>query len=281
MKTGTLLATTVLACAALMVFALAEVVPPNVSASVPTGERIRFQITAVEESAAGRKVISDAAVEGPPGTDFKVNLQDGRFEMNARFLTDLADSDGLTLRARLDTRRLYGYSEAGRPLYEEDAQRHTLGLNFDEAVVLLPFGGGGDAGRLSIEIRPERVGRPGRVPSGDANTPAITIGKPSPGGAISIEATKVPHDYVVEAALLEDGREVARASADCLLEESRELPLQRVGAARPSGDAVPLVLNLSVERFEPGAGSGRAAVRFDLLTGGPGHAALARNWAGV
>src|SRR5215217_4526821 len=173
MKTGTLLATTVLACAALMVFALAEVVPPNVSASVPAGGRIRFRITAVEESAAGRKVISDAAVEGPPGTDFSVNLQDGRFEMSARFLTDLADGGGLKLRARLDTRRLYGHSEAGLPLYEEDAQRHALGLNFDEAVVLPPFGGGGDAGRLSIEIRPERVGRPGRVPSGDANTPAI------------------------------------------------------------------------------------------------------------
>jgi len=173
MKTRTLLASTVLACAALLAFALAEVVPPNVSASVPAGGRIRFRITAVEESAAGRKVVFDAAVEGPPGTDFNVNLQDGRFEMRARFLSDLADGGGLTLRARLDTRRLYGYSEAGLPLYEEDAQRHTLGLNFDEAVVLLPFGGGGDAGRLSVEIRPERLGRPGRVPSGDANTPAI------------------------------------------------------------------------------------------------------------
>ena len=281
MKIRTLLASTVLACAALLVFALAEVAPPHVSASVPAGERIRFQITAVEESAAGRKVISDAAVEGPPGTDFGVNLQDGRFEMSARFLTDLADGGGLKLRARLDTRRLYGHSDAGLPLYEEDAQRHALGLNFDEAVVLLPFGGGGDAGRLSIEIRPERVGRPGRVPAGDANTPEITIGKPSPGGAISIEAAKVPHDFVVEAALLEDGREVARASADCLLEETRELPLQRVGAAPAGGDAVPLVLDLSVERFEPGAGKGRAAVRFDLLTGGAGRTALARNWAGV
>lgn len=76
-------------------------------------------------------------------------------------MTDLADGGGLTIRARLDTRR---HSEAGLPLYEEDAQRHTLGLNFEEAVVLLPFGGGGDAGRLSVEIRPERVEqRPGRA----------------------------------------------------------------------------------------------------------------------
>lgn len=281
MKIRTLLASTLLAGAVLLPVAVAEVSPPPASASNPSGERIRFQITAVEESAAGRKVISDAAVEGPPGTDFNVNLQDGRFKVSARFLTDLADGGGLTLRARLDTRRLYGYSEAGLPLYEEDAQRHKLSLSFDEAVVLLPFGGGGDAGRLSIEIKPARKGRPGGVPSGDANTPEITISKPSPGGAISVDATKVPHDFAVEAELLEDGRTIARASADCLLEESRELLLRRVGAAHASGEDVPLVLDLSVERFEPGPGSGRAAVRFDLLTGGPGREALARNWAGA
>ena len=278
MKIRTLLASTVLACMALMVFVVAEVSPPNVSASVSAGERIRFQITAVEEGAAGRKVISDAAVEGPPGTDFNINLQDGRFRMSARFLTDLADGGGLTLRARLDTRRLYGYSEAGLPLYEEDAQRHTLGLNFDEAVVLLPFGGGGDAGRLSIEIRPERVGRPAGATAGGADTPEITISKPSPGGAISIEAAKVPHDFVVEAELFKDGRTIASASTNCLLEESCELRMRRVGAV---GDALPLSLNLSVERFEPGPGTGRAAVRFDLHAGSPVDAALARNWAGV
>lgn len=278
MKIRKLLASTVFAYVALMGFVVAEVSPPRVSASVPAGERIRFQITAVEEGSAGRKVISDAAVEGPPGTDFNVNLQDGRFRMSARFLTDLADGGGLKLRARLDTRRLYGHSEAGLPLYEEDAQRHTLGLNFDEAVVLLPFGGGGDAGRLSIEIRPERVGRPAGA---GADTPEITISKPSPGGAISIEATKVPHDFVVEAELLEDGRTIASASTNCLLEEPCELRMRRAGAAQAMGDAAPLALDLSVERFEPGPGKGRAAVRFDLHAGSPGAAALARNWAGM
>src|SRR5215207_9750228 len=264
MKTSTLLASSLLACAALLVLALAEVVPPHVSAPVPAGGRIRFQITAVEESAAGRKVVFDAAVEGPPGTDFNVNLQDGRFEMRARFLSDLADGGGLTLRARLDTRRLYGYSEAGLPLYEVDAQRHTLRVGFDEAVVLLPFGGGGDAGRLSIEITPARSGRAARAPPGDTTEPEISLDKPSPGGAISIEASKVPHDFVVEAVLLEDGREVARGSGDCLLEESRELLLTSVGGAAP------LALNLTVERFEPDTNTGRAAVRFDLL--GDDHA---------
>jgi hypothetical protein len=270
-----LLASTLLACAALLGGAAVEVAPSNVLATGPADGLIRFQITAVEESAAGRKVISDAAVEGPPGTDFNVNLQDGRFKMTARFLTDLAPGGGLTLRARLDTRRFYGHSEAGLPLYEEDEQRHTLRVGFDEAVVLLPFGGGGDAGRLSIEITPARV------PTADTISiaaPRITISKPSPGGAISIEATKVPHDFSLSAALLEDGREVARGSANWLLEEPSELLLRPVGTL---GESAPLALNLTVERFEPGSGQGRAAVRFDLLGGEPVRAPLARNWTGV
>ena len=275
MKKREMLTSILLALAVVAAGVAAEVSPPEVSATSAAEGRIRFRITAVEESAAGRKVISDATVEGPPGTDFNVKLEDGRFRVSARFLTDLADG-GLTLRARLDTRRLYGHSEAGLPLYEEDAQRHALRVGFEEAVVLLPFGGGGDAGRLSIEITPERAGR---TPAGDATAPEIHIDKPSPGGAISVEASKVPHDFVVEAALLEDGREVARGSGDCLLEESRELLL------RSAGGAVPLALNLAIERFEPDSKSGRAAVRFDLLGDDPARpgarAALARNWAGV
>lgn len=275
MKKVTLFASTLLACAALLASAAAEVAPPNVSPTGPADGLIRFQITAVEESGANRKVISDSEVEGPPGTDFNVNLQDGRFKMTARFMTDPAPGGGLTLRARLDTRRFYGHSEAGLPLYEEDEQRHTLRVGFDESVVLLPFGGGGGAGRLSIEITPARVA-PGDARSDGA--PRITISQPSPGGAISIEATKVPHDFKLEAALLEDGREIARGSADCLLEESGELLLRPSGAVE---EVAPLTLNLTVARFEPGSGGGRAAVRFDLLGGDHARTPLARNWAGV
>lgn len=278
MKRRTLLASTLLAFAFVVAAAAAKVSPSDVSAGASAGGRIRFQITAVEESAEGRKVISDAAVEGPPGTDFNVNLQDGRFRVSARFLTDLAPGGRLNVRARLDTRRLYGYSEAGLPLYEEDAQRHALSLDFEEAVVLLPFGGGAGVERLSIEIKPSRAGRSA---SGEADAPEITISKPGPGGAISVEATKVPHDFNVEAALLQDGREVARGSAQFLLEDSRELLLRPSGAAGADADGVPLALNLTVERFEPGAGAGRAAVRFDLLGVGGGRTPLARNWAGV
>jgi hypothetical protein len=286
MKRIILLTSTLLVCVAFLIAAAAEVSPTRGSADVPADERVRFRITAVEERGlAGREIISDAVVEGPPGTDFNVNLQDERFRMVARFMTDLGTGGGLTLRAKLDTRRLYGYSEAGLPLYEEDAQRHTLNLNFDEAVVLLPFGGGNWEGRLSIEIKPERSGRPSRLPTGESTAPEITIGKPSSGGAISIEATKVPHDFNVEAALLVDGREVARGAAACLLEESSRMVLRPSGAAVENGAVLPLALNLKVERYETGTGNGRAAVRFDLFDDDPERPGdfrpLARNWAGV
>lgn len=283
MKTRTTVRTSLLAAALLLAGAGTHVSPRLGAGAASGGERIRFQITAVEESAAGRNVLSDATVEGPEGTDFTVNLQDARFRMNARFLTDLAPGGTLRLRARLDTRRLYGYSEAGLPLYEEDSQSHALQLGFDEAVVLLPFGGGADA-RLKIEITPARTGRPAHTPAGELSPPEIKIDRPSPGGAISVEATKVPHDFTVEALLFEDGREVARGAADCLLEEAREVRLRREGAS-PEVEDVPLDLNFTVERFEPGPGAGRAAVRFDLLRanarGAGAREAFARNWGGV
>lgn len=276
-KTKGALTLLLLASAALLAVASARVSTGDAGGD---GRRIRFQITAVEEGAAGRRVISDAAVEGPAGADFNVNLHDGRFRVSARFLTDLVAGGALSLRARLDTRRLYGRSEAGLPLYEEDSQRHALRLGFEEAVVLLPFGDGGEP-RLRIEIKPSWA-----APRAGASAPEITIAKPSPGGTISVEATKVPHDFTVEAALLEDGREVARGAAECLLEETRALPLRPVGADDESAAAVGApALDFTVERFEPGPGAGRVAVRFDLSREDPrrpgAREALARNWAGV
>lgn len=248
--------------------------------SAAGGGRILFRVTAAEVGASGRRPLFDATVEGPEGTDFTVNMQDARFRMVAKFLTDAEPGGGgLRLRAKLDTRRLYGYSENSLPLYEEDSQSRALRVGFDESVVLLPFGGGGDE-RLEIEISPERVARPWRLPSGEMSPPEIRVGRPSPGGVINVEATKIPHHFVADAALFEDGREVARGSARCLIEEPSEIAL------RPGSDApAALALALNVERFEPAQGKGRAALRFDLLRGAAGvdgrREVLARNWAGV
>src|SRR6185436_19490921 len=127
---------------------------------------IRFQLTTIEEGAGGRKVISNAIVEGPPGTDFVVDLQSKRFKMNARFLTDLVAPGDLKVRAKLNTRRLFGYSQNNLPLYEEDNQSETLQLGFDEKLILLPFGkGSGEL--LKVEVTPGLSDQPAYLASGE------------------------------------------------------------------------------------------------------------------
>src|SRR5437868_13750545 len=89
-------------------------------------ERISFRISTGEERAGARNVLAETTVEGPPGTDFNINLQSERFKMKAHFLTDLVGRERLRIRTRLDTHRFYGYSEQKLPLYEEDEQRSAL-----------------------------------------------------------------------------------------------------------------------------------------------------------
>ena len=248
-------------------------------------ERIRFRIATVEERNGERNILSETTVEGPPGTDFNVNLQSERFKMRAHFLTDLVSRDALRVRTKLDTRRFYGYSEQKLPLYEEDLQASALELGFDEAVVLLPFGreGGGDT--LKIEITPLKSERAARLDSGKKRPLEIEITKPAPNGFISVEAFKVPHRFTVEALLLEDGREVARGVSDNLLEEAQELALQPNAEASTEVQKSPPVVNLSIEQFLRSRPLDQVAISFDIYRTSPERAAerqtIASKWAGI
>lgn len=187
-------------------------------------KRIRFQVTAIGESANERQILAQTTIEGLPGTDFNINLQTGNFKMQARFLSDLVADDKLKIRAGLDTRRFYGFSPANLPLYEEDSQKHTLELGFDETIVLLPFGRNGGAETLKIEITPSLFS----VPKTDEESQKLKINfdKQIPSGEIYIEVSKIPHRFEVEAVLSADGQEIAKGSADCLLEEEKNIVLQ-------------------------------------------------------
>jgi len=246
--------------------------------------RVRFQIVAIEEKGTERRTLSETTLEGPAGTDFNVELQDGRFSMVARFLTDLLNPEALKVRARLNTRRLYGRSERELPLYEEDTQNETLQLSFDEKIVLLPFGRGGDE-RLLIEITPTLSENSARLASGKPRPLEIDISRQSPGGAISVEASKTPHRFVVEAALLEDGREVARGSAPFLIEEARELVLQHIGDASAAVLQHPLVVNLTLSEYRMSRTADQISLGFDLYQGNAQHesvrTAIAQKWAGI
>jgi hypothetical protein len=246
--------------------------------------RVRFQIVAIEEKGTERRTLSETTVEGPAGTDFNVELQDGRFFMVARFLTDFLSPEALKVRARLNTRRLYGRSERELPLYEEDTQNETLQLGFDEKIVLLPFGRGGDE-RLLIEITPTLSEKSARLASGNLRPLEIDISRQSPGGAISVEASKTPHRFVVEAVLLEDGREVARAEAPYLIEEARELVLQPEGNASAAVLQKPLVVNLTLSEYRMSRTADQISLGFDLYQSDAQHesvrTAIAQKWAGI
>jgi hypothetical protein len=226
--------------------------------------RIKFRIIAVEEKGAERHIISETVIEGPPGTDFNINLSDERFKMKARFLTALLQRETLQVRAKLDTRRLYGYSESNLPLYEEDEQSQALRLGFDEALVLLPFGSGGGDHRLKIEITPTVSEQATMLPSGKKRPLEINILKPSLGGIMSIEASKIPHNFVIEAKLLEDGREVAGGASPFLIGESHEIYLQSTDGAESEIAVNPLIVGLTIENYTRSRPEDYVAFSFNL-----------------
>jgi hypothetical protein len=247
-------------------------------------KRIKFQIATVEETGGQRNVLSTSTIEGPPGTDFHINLESRRFKMDARFLTDLASDNSLKVRAKLQTRRLYGYSANNLPLYEEDVQSQTLALGFEEEIVLLPFGREGDD-RFSIEIIPALTDQPAYLASGEMTPPTINIDDQNLRGVINIQALKVPHDFEAEVALLEDGREIARSTANLTLEEAREMILQPLNPASAELAGKPLVIDLTIAQFTQNCSADRVTLNFDLYRlekpGENGRAMIAANWQGV
>jgi hypothetical protein len=244
--------------------------------------RIAFQIATVEERAGERNVISYAVVEGPAGTDFDIDLNGEGFKLRAEFLTDLQRDNQLLLRARLQTRRLYGLSKNARPLYEEDLQNQTLRLGFDEDVILLPFGGDGGDEKLKIEITPVMSDEPAYDASGKLRALEINLPKVGPGGMINLQARKIPHRFEAEVALLEDGVEVARSEAQLLLREKQEVSLEPLSQNRATLNN-PLVIRLSVEDFRQSGLNQNAHINFDILqlrTDGV-REPIGSNWSGI
>jgi len=240
-----------------------------VRAAEPSELRMRFLISAAEVDGGQRDELYEAAIEGPPGTDFEVTLKGTRFRMTASFRTDLTGPSELRMRARLDTRRLYGYSERGLPLYEEDRRHHDLRMRLDEDLMLLPFGGIGEDPRLEILIRPTMLQEPG-PPKLD-----IDILRPTRDGSVSVRAYRVPHHFETRVTLLADGAPVASAKVACLLEEEQAIHLEPLDAAAA---VPPLRLDLTVSRFVRGRPLDSTVIEFDITEGE--DRIVGRDWAG-
>ena len=259
----------------------------SIKSNSPANElkRVGFQIVTLEEIGGIQNIISSAFIEGPPGTDFDIDLHGERFQMSAKFLTDLEEDNRLQLRASLQTRRLYGYSERNLPLYEEDKQRQTLRLGFDEDVILLPFGRNGGNDKLKIEIIPMMTNEPVYDDSGKLRPLEIKMPKVSSGGIVSIQAHKIPHNFDVEVLLLEDGREIARADAKLLLKVKQGLLLQPVSQTRAELFGNSIAVNLSVEDCIQARPADDAVINFDIHRldnrNGGNRQTIGLNWSGV
>jgi hypothetical protein len=148
-------------------------------------------------------------------------------------------------------------------------------------MILFPFGQGGDDS-LQIEIAPAMTGNDVYQPSGQLVPPQITFLQKLE-GVIHIEAAKVPHRFRVEAALVEDGRPIARGAGELLLQQKQELafhPVDTAGLEDPAGS-----IALSIDRYIRGCPEGSAAFSFDLYRpGGAGQSErqlVGGNWAGI
>jgi len=228
-----------------------RVEPASVSASLnEPSKRIRFDVAAFEERSGTRELLAETTVEGPPGTDFDIKLQGARFRMDARFVNDLVASESLQVRADLNTRRLYGQSERNLPLYEEDTQKQTLHLGFEEKLVLLPFGRNDstlNSDQLKIEITPNLIEQ---TTSAKTRPLEIKILKASTGNLITVEATKVPHRFSWTVVLFKDGQEVAKGAAeDALVEQAQEISLKPNAQAGADVLGNPISLDLTTMRY--------------------------------
>jgi hypothetical protein len=121
------------------------------------------------------------------------------------------------------------------------------------------------------------------MPSGQPRPLTISILKES-AGAISIEASKIPHRYEVSAALLEDGLEIARSSAASLFKEQTELMLVPETQTSTLSSASPLALRLRVDGYTRNRTTDEASISFDIDRASHDASrreAIASNWAGV
>ncbi|HMG34585.1 MAG TPA: hypothetical protein VKM94_11655 [Blastocatellia bacterium] len=255
--------------------------PERSPSNLEQNNRVRFKITAVELQGAGREVLSDSLIEGPPGVDFAIKLQSKHFRMNASFLTELT-GDRLMIRADLETKRLLGMSERNLPIYEEDQQRHSFDLTLDEQLNILPFGGKDDLNQLRIEIIPSRGESESPPPSTKPRPLFIKILKQASEGLINIAAFKRPHHFNFEAELTEDGHAIARTGGALLLDDQQEFAFSpsEGGGQHPGTMAVAF----RVDRFISAREGDEAVVGFDLYRVGAASGvreALASNWAGV
>jgi len=209
---------------ALMLAALtAAAVPPA------TGHRI-FSIRCVDDRGS---VLYDTEIEGPAATDFTIALRDAGHEVDAAFVNEQRAGGGLDTRVHLRSRRAYGTSRSGLPLWEEDEQHHRIAVDLDQQIEMLPFGRAGDAGLLKLIITPREA-----PASATAQPLQIRIGRPAANGAIQVNAYLETHWFDAEVTLTRAGSIVSSGRTRIFLDETGSVALNGLGTLHLTLSAV-------------------------------------------
>jgi hypothetical protein len=252
--------------AAALALAVALVAPLG-PAEATESPGVAFRVRTLVGPDGARYALSDATVDGPPGTDVTLESRAGSFTMHTTLKTDLLPDGRVRVVAKVTTRRDAGTSERRLPLFEEDVRDATVELATDgsESLVVLPFGRNPGGDELAVDVEPRRSTRPATEPL------AIRIDDPGADGWMRIDARTVPHQYSVEASLERDGTVVASGSGTCELDEPGAIALVAPDGSRAAA------MRLTVEDYEPACPSSRVGVEFNL--DGP-NAPVARGWSG-
>ncbi|MDH3530053.1 MAG: hypothetical protein OEQ28_10840 [Acidobacteriota bacterium] len=254
----------------------------NVVSAAGETERIKFNLTVISESPLP-EMLSKTTIDGPAGTDFDVDLNTEGFDMKSRFVTDINANDELFVRVNLETRRYFGESPNGLPLFEEDTQNDTLVVGLNEVVVLLPFGRNGGGKTLKIQITPERYSVAADRP--DAGQLKIDFPERLSSGEIAIRARKVPHRYQIESKILFEGKEIARGNGFGFIEEFTKVPLRLSESAPESIRGREFIANVAVEGFTTNRPMDLVSISFGItdasgtkIVGGKGINGLGREF---
>lgn len=244
---------------------------------------IKFNIKAIEEEGSSQEIISETNIAGPSGTDFDIHLKDKRFTLDANFITELMDNHLIKVLTTIKTRRSLGLSKQNLPIYEEDLQNHTLSVALDEAIILFPFGQNSEGSNLKIAIEPQIID----LPLLSDNRPApliIDLVKVHKDGLININAQKIPHNYLVTAELLANGKAVYQSNAKLFYQAPTELIFTPAVQNSNSAPLASISVLMTINSFVKDCPDNGFTINFDLLQSNINsqlQKPLAKNWSGA
>jgi hypothetical protein len=246
------------------------------AALFPAAEPRRlFEIRLVDEIEGSRRVLYSAEVEGPADSDFRIELRDLNFELDATVLNEPAGPASIDSRLRLQSRRRHGHTRDGAPLWEEHHREHRAVTTAAQQVEILPFGGRGPDGLLKFEIA--HLPMAARRGLDQRSQLQVRITDPGLSGSVRVAAFRIPHHFEVSARLTSAEGEVATGRAPLFTGERGQLQL--VDAETGEAIAEALLTIGPAPYADPWT---TAAVDFSLrLSQGAGGGWLARDWSGT